>query len=169
MQVVNALLSECQDARALVIRNRDPFLRAGAPRDTARNSDFSTSNNVWKCPYCKRTESNWSANHLTSHLRAQNYSSGYPNVLQCPGCASTFSKLSTLCEHLESKSCEANMDSGPPAALVKYLKTEVSKPDTKARLSELIYGLRTIPSKPGALYVKVTHNIKSSSERVAPV
>ena len=167
-QVLNALVSECQDAQALIIQGREPFLRAGAPRDIPHKSDLNPKKNTWKCPYCKRSENLLSAADLSRHLQAQKHLSGYPDVLQCSGCKVTFNKLSALCAHLESKSCSETMESGPPAALLEYLTAEFSKPDTKERLSELTYGLRTDPSQAGRLYVKVTQNIRSPSQRVPP-
>ena len=166
--MLNALVSECRDAQDLVIQGREPFLRAGVPRDIAYESDLNPKKNMWKCPYCKRSENLPNAIDLSRHLQAQNYLTGYPDVLQCSGCKVTFDRLSALCAHLESKSCSETMGSGPPAALLKYLSAEFSKPDTKERLSELTYGLRTDLSQPGLLYVKVTQNIRNSSERVPP-
>lgn len=168
IQVVNALVSECPAAHDLVIRSRDSFLRAGAPRDTATKADLDSRKNIWKCPYCKRSENLLTAADLTRHIQEQKCSTGYPDVLKCHSCESTFSKLSKLAEHLESKSCKANLESGPPAVLVEYLKNELPNPMTKVRMSGLNYGLRTDPLQPGLLYVKVTQNRKLPSQRVPP-
>ena len=163
IQVVNALVATCQDARVLVIQGLDSFLRAGPPRNIAHDTDLNLSRNTWKCPYCKSGESFLSALDLTRHLQTKNYVTGYPDVLKCPGCTATFSKLSMLSEHVENIRCTAAVDSGPYAALINYLKTELCIPDVKEHLHGLKFTLRADPHQHGLLCVMVTQKIKPSS------
>lgn len=167
-KVLYTLLSECPDAQTLVLRGREPFLLAGPPRTVALQSDFEPRKSIWKCPYCKISQE--TAADLSQHLQAQDYSIGYPRVINCSSCEMTFKTLSALFRHLEAThaGCKADTHSGPALALTKYLRTEGEKPDyhQRQRFGDLTYGLRTDPLRPGMLYVKVTSNIASDSERV---
>lgn len=153
VQHLNALVCQSPGSNEYIIDERKPWLLAGPPRTEAQDADRDPKRNSWKCPLCSKTY--LSKPDLTRHLQVPDCYQSYPNVLKCPECATGFTKLSKLLQHVETNICAASVGDGSIAKLLEHMQASLGNPSQQLRLSNFEYRLECDPVEPRKLVVKV--------------
>lgn len=154
---VNSLAVQCPVASAYVLKEYEPWLRAGAPPNTIRSAYRDNDRNAWRCPVCKKFF--LSEADIKRHYEDQSCTNDYPCTLKCSECSELFTRLSSLYAHCENTACGGKVQYGPLAKLSEYLKSELSKPGEMQALARIRYQLRfDTSSKPTVVSVKVVRN-----------
>ena len=154
VQHINALASRSPRANNHVLKDREPWLLAGPPREAAQASDYYASHKAWICSLCKQAFL-WGPD-LTKHLEEQDCHQRYPNVLKCPECTFCCTKLSDLIGHAEDdEHCLASIWGGSIGELLEYMKTNLADSSMQLRLSSIEYQLQRDPYQPRKLIVRV--------------
>ena len=148
---MNAIAEECPAFAKNIIKERTPWLRAGAPRKYAWDGD-ETQEGTWNCYLCKTPFGTQQG--LTNHLQ-NSHSKEFPEVLRCPCCKGKFTKISGLLQHIETLRCPADYEESSIAALVSALKAECLEWRSKFKDPEVEYKLEVNASEPSELLVTV--------------
>ena len=137
-----------------VIKDREPWLLAGPPKEVAHATDYFPDHKAWICTLCK--VSHLSELDLTRHLEEQQCHERYPNVLKCPECSFSCTKLSELIGHAEDdESCQASIWKGSIAGLLEYMKLHLANSSVQLKVSNTEYKLQRDPYQPRKLIVRV--------------
>ncbi|KAL8829301.1 MAG: hypothetical protein Q9191_002090 [Dirinaria sp. TL-2023a] len=164
-QHINSLATQCPTADTYILKEHEPWLRAGAPPSVVRSAYIVPSRNTWRCPVCKQIF--LSEADITRHYENQSCTNDYPYTLKCPECSKLFTHLSALYDHCESTACGEKALYGPLAKLNDYLRNELQKPAQIHTLSQVKYGLSFDTSrKPARVIVAVVRKTLRSNSGV---
>ncbi|MCJ1450217.1 hypothetical protein MMC28_000546 [Mycoblastus sanguinarius] len=166
IQHINALALEASWSIEYIIRNRVPWMRAGAPSQIARETDYRPRQSIWSYSICR--SGYLSRSDLTEHLQSCQSIKGFPDVLKCPECPDRFTTLSGMLQHIETPKCPASKDTRSIAKLFKALMKGLGDLDTQVRLSEIRYKLVGDPNGPGKLMVTVAETHERTESCLVP-
>ncbi len=148
LQHINSVISEHFGSVAFVIKEREPFFRAGAPPKFLFEPEPDPPGRNWMCVLCRKSFAKRQA--LKQHFAVVGCSTLYPDVVQCPVCAESFKKFSALLQHVEMHHRHA-ITIGPIADSLQYLKECLADPSTKEHLSRIEYKMTFDRSRPDKL------------------
>lgn len=137
---INHIANTSTGAEKLIIKDQFDWFMAGAPRLAAWSSDYDSASRRWNCPICPTTYSERA--DLTKHLFLRTCSNGYPKVLSCPQCSQSFTKLSSMLQHVETPCCEASYEEGVIADLLKHLKQDLDTLTPQMLVGHDLYKLK---------------------------
>ena len=151
IQYLNAIAEDCPAFAKNILKERTPWLRAGAPRKYAWAGD-ETQEGKWTCYLCRTSFGTQPS--LTDHLK-NSHSKEYPEVLRCPCCKGKFTKISGLLQHIETLRCPANYEEPSIVALLAAVKFECLEWRSKYKEPEVEYKLEFNAGDRSELLVKV--------------
>ena len=151
IQHVNAIAEQIPEFAKNLIKERVPWLRAGAPRTFTWDED-EMPNGFWRCHLCSDIYTD--KVDLTGHLQVA-HAHHYPDVLRCPSCKCGFAKISELLQHIKTPRCSADYQEPSIAALMNGLQSETSTRWSEFKRPSIEYKLENHPMHPSQLLVKV--------------
>lgn len=162
---INTLAVETPYAGQYVVRNKVPWLRAGAPPRFVRATDKDPERNRWVCSICDSQYRHKKDLHW--HLQNQECCQGFPEVLMCPVCPDQFTTLSGMFQHIETPRCPASRDTISISILLQALQRNLAKPEIQERLDEIQFKLEPDPERENKLIVRVV-DVSEDEKRPEP-